>query len=109
MGVDFDYADSKLVFTQIRPDTKIAVLSSAAPTAAGINTVLEAGINPDGVAFDWVSQKIYWTDSANSSIYAMNMDGTDIVMIIQVGRPRAVVLDPCRGSVNKPLVLALLN
>lgn len=97
VGIDFDYKDKEMVFTQIRPDTKIAKISSVSPSADDITTIIEDGINPEGVAYDWTSKKIYWTDSANNSIYAMNMDGSHIVMIIQVERPRAIVLDPCRG------------
>ncbi|XP_064102114.1 low-density lipoprotein receptor-related protein 2-like [Macrobrachium nipponense] len=97
VGIDFDYKDKQLVFTQIRPDTKIAKVPSSTPSMESITPILEKGINPEGVAYDWTSKKIYWTDSANNSIYAMDSNGENIVMIIQVERPRAIVLDPCRG------------
>jgi hypothetical protein len=29
----------------------------------------------------------------------MNLDGTDLVMIARVERPRAIVVDPCNGWV----------
>ena len=54
-------------------------------------------INPEGIAFDWVHHKIYWTDSRNRSVYAMNTDGSQIVDIAQVDRPRAIVVHPCKG------------
>ncbi|KAK4308448.1 hypothetical protein Pmani_019855 [Petrolisthes manimaculis] len=97
VGIDFDYTNKDLIFTQIRPDTKIAKVSSSNPTKEKMEIILEQGINPEGIAYDWTSKKIYWTDSANNSIYSMNSDGSHIVMIIQVERPRAIVLDPCRG------------
>lgn len=99
VGVDFDYGTKEMFFTQIRPDTKIAKVPTVLPTAEKISVVLDEGINPEGIAYDWTSKKIYWTDSANNSIYSMNTDGTHIVMIIQVERPRAIVLDPCQGCV----------
>lgn len=99
VGIDFDYGTKEMFFTQIRPDTKIAKLSSILPTTEKISVVLDEGINPEGIAYDWTSKKIYWTDSANNSIYSMNADGTHVVMIIQVERPRAIVLDPCKGYV----------
>lgn len=97
VGIDFDHETKEMFFTQIRPDTLIAKLSSVPPHKT--ETILSKGINPEGIAYDWTSKKIYWTDSANNSIYSMNADGTHVVMIIQVERPRAIVLDPCRGYV----------
>lgn len=97
VGVDFDYADKKLIFTQIRPWAKIAWLPSDNPSPENIKSIINKGVNPEGVAYDWTQQKIYWTDSSNSSIYAMNTDGSDLVMIARVERPRAIVIDPCSG------------
>lgn len=61
--------------------------------------IINRGINPEGIAYDWTQKKIYWTDSSNNSIYAMNLDSSDLVMIARVERPRAIVVDPCNGSV----------
>ncbi|RWS26517.1 low-density lipoprotein receptor-related protein 2-like protein, partial [Leptotrombidium deliense] len=95
VGLDFDYENRKMFFTQIRPDGSISWLNIDKPSE--INVVLKKGINPEGIAYDWTSKKIYWTDSANRSIYAMNVDGSQIVMIARVERPRAILLDPCEG------------
>ncbi|KAK8402469.1 hypothetical protein O3P69_000706 [Scylla paramamosain] len=95
VGIDFDYETKEMFYTQIRPNTKITKISNTFPLKC--ETILTEGINPEGIAYDWTSKKIYWTDSANNSIYSMNTDGTHVVMIIQVERPRAIVLDPCRG------------
>ncbi|KAF4524942.1 hypothetical protein B566_EDAN012698 [Ephemera danica] len=98
VGVDFDYADNKLLFTQIRPWARIAWMPSRTPTKESAQSILDKGVNPEGIAYDWTQKKIYWTDSSNNSIYAMNLDGTQLVMIARVERPRAIVLDPCNGS-----------
>lgn len=97
VGVDFDYAHKKLFFTQIRPWPRIGWTSSSDPSGTAPNTLLTRGINPEGISYDWTQQKIYWTDSSNNSIYAMNSDGSDLVMIARVERPRAIVVDPCNG------------
>ena len=76
VGVDFDYKGNTLFFTQIGGEAKIASLNSQDPQPGSINIILDKGINPEGVAFDWVHQKIYWTDSRNRSVYAMNRDGS---------------------------------
>ncbi|XP_043484789.1 low-density lipoprotein receptor-related protein 2 [Leptopilina heterotoma] len=98
VGVDFDYQDKKLFFTQIRPWAMIAWLNSDNPASTKPEKIISKGINPEGISYDWTQKKVYWTDSSNNSIYAMNIDGKDLVMIARVDRPRAIVVDPCNGS-----------
>ena len=102
VGIDFDYADNTLFFTQIRPYARIAWLKTEdlQQSSGKFNTILSRGINPEGISYDWTQKKIYWTDSSNNSIYAMNLDGSQLVMIARVERPRAIVLDPCNGLVS---------
>jgi low density lipoprotein-related protein 2 len=97
VGLDFDFADHRLIYTQIRPDARIAWFNAENPSATNATLIKSGPINPEGIAYDWTHKKIYWTDSANSSIYAMNLDGTQVVNIARVDRPRAIVLHPCRG------------
>ena len=105
MGIDFDYADKTLFFTQIRPYARIAWLKSEdLQPNSKVNTILSRGINPEGISYDWTQKKIYWTDSSNNSIYAMNLDGSQLVMIARVERPRAIVLDPCNGLVVQKIL-----
>lgn len=74
-------------------------MSSTEPSSSGIQNIISRSINPEGIAYDWTQKKVYWTDSSNNSIYAMNLDGSDLVMIARVERPRAIVVDPCNGCV----------
>lgn len=98
VGIDFDYKDQKLFFTQIRPWARIAWMSATPGPSPDISNIINRGINPEGIAYDWTQKKIYWSDSSNHSIYAMNLDGSDLVMIARVERPRAIVIDPCNGT-----------
>ena len=102
VGLDFDYNHNRLYFTQIRPDGSISWFDLnktefASSPASLFTSILSKGVNPEGIAYDWTNRKIYWTDSANRSIYAMNEDGSQIVMILRVERPRAIVVEPCAG------------
>ena len=78
VGLDFDFNDQRLLFTQIRPAARIAWLSTQSPAADNITLVRQGNVNPEGIAYDWTHQKIYWTDSANNTIYAMNLDGSQV-------------------------------
>nr|XP_049706722.1 low-density lipoprotein receptor-related protein 2 isoform X3 [Helicoverpa armigera] len=98
VGVEFDYTDNKLFFTQIRPWARIGWMSANNPDPSTIQNIISKGINPEGISYDWTQKKVYWTDSSNNSIYAMNLDGTELVMIARVERPRAIVVDPCNGT-----------
>ena len=102
VGADFDYKQKRIFFTQIRPDSSISFFDIEHPDVPA-KTILRNNINPEGIAFDYTSKKIYWADSANRSIYAMNLEpnglGSNVVMIVRVERPRAIVLDPCDGNI----------
>lgn len=98
VGIDFDHADQTILFTQIRPWARIATMPAKSPSVDSITNIISKGINPEGIAYDWTQKKVYWTDSSNHSIYAMNLDGSDLVMIARVERPRAIVIDPCNGT-----------
>ena len=95
VGVDFDFDKKRIYYTQIQPKPKIAYMSAASPGKG--TDVLADTINPEGIAFDWVHDKIYWTDSRNRSVYSMKTDGTQIVDMAQVSRPRAIAVHPCKG------------
>ena len=95
VGVDFDFDKKRIYYTQIQPKPKIAYMSANNPGKG--TDILAATINPEGIAFDWVHDKIYWTDSRNRSVYSMKTDGTQIVDMAQVSRPRAIAVHPCRG------------
>jgi len=49
------------------------------------------------IAYDWISKKIYITDTRRRQILMVNVDGTDVVTILNVNRPTSIALHPCRG------------
>ena len=97
VGVDFDYQAGRLYFTQIRPYARIGYFDANQPKTGEETIILSKGVNPEGVAFDWVHKKVYWTDSRNRSIYAMNTDGSQVIDIALADQPRAIVVHPCKG------------
>lgn len=55
---------------------------------------------PDGLAIDWVTGKLYWVDAGTESIEVCVLsDGSHrkILYYTDVDQPRALSLDPARG------------
>ena len=54
--------------------------------------------NLDDIAYDWISEKIYWTDGTHLEIEVVDLGGSgDCRILIKTGErsvPRAIVLDP---------------
>jgi nidogen (entactin) len=55
--------------------------------------------SPEGVAVDWISKNIYWTDSGVDKIQVSRLDGTSRKILFSDGlvNPRAIAVDPVRG------------
>ena len=55
--------------------------------------------SPAGLAVDWVTNKLYWTDAGTDRIEVSNLDGTMRTVVIweNLDRPRDIIVDPLRG------------
>ena len=55
--------------------------------------------SPAGLAVDWVTLKLYWTDTGTDRIEVSNLDGSMRTVIIwqQLDRPRDIIVDPTEG------------
>uniref|UniRef100_A0A8C9SXP4 Low-density lipoprotein receptor-related protein 2 n=1 Tax=Scleropages formosus TaxID=113540 RepID=A0A8C9SXP4_SCLFO len=98
VALDFDHADKRIYFTQSSGagSSKISYFSFSSPSVPP--TVVASGLGaPDGLAFDWIHKRIYYSDYINQTISSMAIDGTQHTIVARVPRPRAIMLDPCRG------------
>ena len=55
--------------------------------------------SPAGLAIDWVTSKLYWTDTGADRIEVANLDGTRRSVVVWDGldRPRDIIVDPTMG------------
>ena len=61
----------------------------------------------DGLAWDWVNRKLYWTDAEDNDIEVMDPVTTQRKVLISTGNatnPRAIVVDPQTKYVEVHLV-----
>lgn len=77
-------------------------------------TVIQDGlISPAGLALDWISHKLYWTDAgASARIEVSTLDGSQRALLIwqNLEKPRDIVVNPLEGIMfwsdwsNTPLI-----
>ena len=54
----------------------------------------------DGLAWDWVNKRLYWTDTGDNTVNRLSRDGYSKEVLFHEGadEPRAIVLMPCDGK-----------
>lgn len=54
---------------------------------------------PEGLAVDWISNKLYWTDATRDAIYVGDLRNCRNVQIIEgnLGSPKAIAVSPTTG------------
>lgn len=54
-------------------------------------------VSPEGVAVDWISRRIYWTDSGKDTIEVASLDDGKLRAVIiksDLVNPRGITVDP---------------
>jgi len=67
-------------------------------TASDRNVLVETNIRtPDGLAFDWIHENLYWTDTGKNCIEVVSLQNaawrTELITE-NLDEPRAIVVDP---------------
>lgn len=60
-------------------------------------------VDVGGMAVDWVTRKLYWTDRDLKAIFASNLDGSHKTALVTSldGKPTDVVVHPLKGYALK--------
>ncbi|XP_044525030.1 low-density lipoprotein receptor-related protein 2 [Gracilinanus agilis] len=97
VALDYDSINNRIYFTQSSTSNgQISYVSLLAGVTSPTVIATDVGI-PDGIAFDWINSRIYYSDFMNQTINSIAVDGSNHTVVARVPRPRAIVLDPCRG------------
>ena len=66
----------------------------------GQETIVSVEVmNPDGLAIDWISRNVFWTDTGTDRIEVARLNGSSRRVIIsdELDEPRAIAVDPMNG------------
>ena len=124
VGIDFDYRDAKIFFSDVL-DSRIAafqpptgatgsgsdiynqpppppvivdILRGRRSSAAAFSFFAPPTISmPEGIAYDWVSDTIYYTDAGLYQIVSYKVATGARYVIGFSQSPRAIVVHPCKG------------
>ena len=99
MSLDFS-SDENLVYWSNKREIKQLSLQT------GISEVIPFHHNdyssvlfPEGLAVDWISGKLYWTDAKRDAIYVGDLRNGRKMTIIEgkIDSPKAIVVSPSNG------------
>ena len=99
MSLDFS-SDKNLVYWSSKKEIKQLSLQT------GISEVIPFHHNdyssvpfPEGLAVDWISGKLYWTDAKRDAIYVGDLRNARKMTIIEgkIDSPKAIVVSPSNG------------
>ena len=51
--------------------------------------------NPDGIAYDWITGFLYWTDAQENTVNRLKNKVKEILVHEGLDEPRAIALNPC--------------
>ena len=102
-AVDFCFAEGFVFWADVSLE-KIKRIRVTGDTRK-VEDVISVGLKKsEGLAVDWISKKLYWTDCRDSDrkrnrIEVANLDGTDRKVLFwkNLGLPSAIAVDPHKG------------
>lgn len=97
IAIAFDYQEKVIFWTDVSLGK---ILRKSLKKGSSVETVVSVGLmRSEGLAIDWVTKKIYWTDSHLKLIEVVNLDGSQRSVLVwnNLDRPRAIVVDPEHG------------
>lgn len=99
-ALDFHYQQKKIFYTDIITQKIYSVNFDGTNQTELLSDMI---VTPDGLAVDWVYQRLYWTDTGTNSISSININGDTgtLINIVKddLEEPRAITLHPGKGLI----------
>lgn len=94
IGLDKDCSKGRVYFSDISSKHITSVKYDGSDRQPFIT---EDIISPEGVAVDWISRRLYWTDSSKDTIEVADLDNPKSRAVIvrkHLVNPRGIAVDP---------------
>lgn len=96
-ALDFNYEEEILFWADVGLEEIRSMKINDPKTSRSI--VYTGLMSPDGLAYDWLGKKLYWTDSETNRIEVSKSDGSQRKVLFwkDLDQPRAIALVPMDG------------
>ena len=108
LNIHFIYFHSKIYWT----DTTGRAIRRSNYDGSVEDTFIDRQMKfPEGLAIDWVSRNLFWTDSGKGTIEVINLDSRvrRILFDVFLGNPREIAVLPTMGWVYDPKKIFFIN
>ncbi|XP_017772684.1 PREDICTED: low-density lipoprotein receptor-related protein 6 [Nicrophorus vespilloides] len=98
-ALDFHYGNKKICWTDHGLESIQCVGFNSTAIDDNIDIIGTGILSPDGLACDWFTNKLYWTDSDTNRIEVASIDKKyrKVLFWTDMDQPRAIALDPMQG------------
>lgn len=98
-ALDFYYERELVCWSDSGLETIQCARSNGTHTGEKVTIVNSNLISPDGLACDWITGKLYWTDREKNLVEVISLDGNHrkVLFWTDIYQPRAIALAPMRG------------
>ena len=101
IALDFHVRSGTIFWTDVtREKIYRAKLNGSFTVQSTTKAIVTQGLQtPDGIAVDWINEKLYWTDAGIGVIEVADFDGSNRLVLVRehLDEPRAIVLMPALG------------
>lgn len=81
-------------------DVKLKTITRVFINGSDIEKIVDLGLEaPEGIAFDWIADNLYWSDTITRRIEMMRIEGGSrkILLWQNLIEPKNIAVDPQRG------------
>lgn len=98
IAIDKDCVEGRLYFSDISSKAIFSTKYDGTDRKVFVDTNI---ISPEGVAVDWISRRLYWTDSGKDTVEVASLDNSTLRAVIinkHLVNPRGIAVDPLQGK-----------